>query len=149
MLLRLDCRLGIRDEHLAKVRHTVGWGYKWGFRLIMAIFAKGEGEHIGGLILSPVATIELAYRFIAGDHKSQLYRRIHSFDGKCLFHHFSEPSLSEAFLKGLIDLDIKLATGHKDTPLPLGILAQRGQFFNIYMLPLTSAWRGVIIALGR
>jgi hypothetical protein len=77
-LLGLALRHGEGDDHLTQAMHPVGRRHERLRRL------EAEGEHVGRLIDTPVATVKVSQGVVVGDDQPQLGKRRHSLRDDCL-----------------------------------------------------------------
>jgi hypothetical protein len=70
----LSLSLAIRDDDLSEVNSPIRRHDKM-LAIITARFRKGEGEYIGGIIDSPIASIEVLDSVITGDDQPNVHRR--------------------------------------------------------------------------
>ncbi len=75
------------------------------FDLVATGLGKGEGEHIGCIIDSPIVSVEVADSVIASDNQADVHRPIHTSGNERGFYHSLYPILSDKADERLLNLD--------------------------------------------
>ena len=70
----LSLGLAIGNKYLSQMKSLV-WRHDKMLALVTAWLGEGEGEHIGGIIDSPIASIELANSVVVSNDQPELHWR--------------------------------------------------------------------------